>query len=67
MGIGFVVPAYYAVTLCLGSLLAALVARLRPSSSQTVQSAGAGAIVGESLMGVLIAALLALGLMRPPG
>ncbi|PTL81731.1 OPT family oligopeptide transporter [Vitiosangium sp. GDMCC 1.1324] len=67
MGIGFVVPAYYAVTLCLGSLLAVLVARLRPSSTQTLQSAGAGAIVAESLMGVLIAALLSFGLIHPPG
>jgi uncharacterized oligopeptide transporter (OPT) family protein len=67
MGIGFVVPAYYAVTLCLGALLAALVARLRPSATQTVQAAGAGAIVAESLLGVVIAALLASGLLPPPG
>nr|QKW93845.1 peptide transporter [Vitiosangium cumulatum] len=67
MGMGFVVPAYYAVTLCLGSLLAVLVSRLRPSSTQTLQSAGAGAIVAESLMGVLIAALLSFGLIQPPG
>jgi uncharacterized oligopeptide transporter (OPT) family protein len=67
MGIGFVVPASYAVTLCLGALLAALVGRPRPSATQTVQSAGAGAIVGESLMSVLIAALIALGLMRQAG
>ncbi|QRK12512.1 OPT/YSL family transporter [Archangium violaceum] len=67
MGIGFVVPAYYAVTLCLGALVALAVRRLRPSSMQTVQSAGAGLIVGESLVGVLIAALLALGFLQPPG
>jgi uncharacterized oligopeptide transporter (OPT) family protein len=67
MGIGFCVPAYYAVTICLGALLAAGVGRLRPSSTQTVQSAGAGAIVAEALLGVLISALLAFGLMRPPG
>ncbi|WP_083680944.1 OPT family oligopeptide transporter [Archangium sp. Cb G35] len=64
MGIGFVVPAYYAVTLCLGSLLAAGVARFRPSATQTVQSAGAGAIIGESLLSVLIAALIAAGLIH---
>ncbi|MFE8605377.1 OPT/YSL family transporter [Archangium violaceum] len=64
MGIGFVVPAYYAVTLCLGALLAAGVARFRPSATQTVQSAGAGAIVGESLLSVLIAALIAAGLIH---
>ncbi|KFA89675.1 OPT/YSL family transporter [Archangium violaceum] len=65
MGIGFVVPAYYAVTLCLGALLAAGVARFRPSATQTVQSAGAGAIIGESLLSVLIAALIAAGLIHP--
>ncbi|HEX5754369.1 MAG TPA: OPT family oligopeptide transporter [Archangium sp.] len=64
MGIGFVVPAYYAVTLCLGALLAAAVARFRPSATQTVQSAGAGAIIGESLLSVLIAALVAAGLIQ---
>ncbi|WPB75873.1 OPT family oligopeptide transporter [Archangium violaceum] len=64
MGIGFVVPAYYAVTLCLGALLAAGVARFRPSATQTVQSAGAGAIIGESLLSVLIAALIAAGLIH---
>ena len=67
MGIGFFVPAYYAVTLCLGALLAAGVARWRPSATQTSQAAGAGAIVGESLMSVLFSALVAFGLMRPPG
>ncbi|HYO57532.1 OPT family oligopeptide transporter, partial [Archangium sp.] len=67
MGIGFVVPAYYSVTLCLGALLAAMVGRLRPSAMQTVQAAGAGAIIGEALLGVLIAALLAFGLLQPSG
>jgi uncharacterized oligopeptide transporter (OPT) family protein len=67
MSIGFFVPAYYAVTLCLGALLAAGVGRLRPSAMQTTQAAGAGAIVGESLLSVLLSALVAYGLMRPPG
>jgi len=67
MGMGFVVPAYYAMTLCLGSLLAAVVGRLRPSATQTVQSAGAGAIVGEAFLSVIIAALIAFGLLSPPG
>jgi uncharacterized oligopeptide transporter (OPT) family protein len=67
MGIGFFVPAYYAVAICLGALLAAGVGRLRPSATQTTQAAGAGAIVGESLLSVLLSALMAFGLMRPPG
>jgi uncharacterized oligopeptide transporter (OPT) family protein len=67
MGFGFFVPAYFAVTICLGSLLGAAVGRLRPSATQTVQAVGAGAVVIESLMGVLIAALRSLGLLTPPG
>lgn len=67
MGIGFVLPAYYGVTLCAGAMIPVLAARLRPSSTQTVQSAGAGAIVGEALIGVLIAALIASGLIQAPG
>jgi uncharacterized oligopeptide transporter (OPT) family protein len=62
MGIGFVSPAHYAVTLCLGALLAALVRTARPTLAGTYTPAvAAGAIAGESLMGVLIAALTALG------
>ncbi|WP_257454883.1 OPT/YSL family transporter [Archangium lipolyticum] len=57
MGLGFLLPVSYVVTLCLGTLLAALVGWLRPSTAQTVQSAAAGAIVGESLVGVLVSAL----------
>jgi uncharacterized oligopeptide transporter (OPT) family protein len=57
MGLGFLLPAAFAVTLCLGAVLAALVGWLRPSSTQTAQSAGAGSIVGESLVGVLASAL----------
>jgi uncharacterized oligopeptide transporter (OPT) family protein len=67
MGIGFLLPAYYSVTLCLGALLVAGVRRLRPSAEAATQAAGAGALVGESLLGIVLAALLALGLMRPPG
>lgn len=67
MGIGFFIPAFCSVTLCLGALLAAGVQRLRPSATQTVQAAGAGAIVGETLLNLFISTLLALGLMQPPG
>jgi putative OPT family oligopeptide transporter len=67
MGIGLFVPAYYAVTICLGALVAHAVGRLRPSALQPVQAMGTGAILGETLLGVLIAVLIASGLMAPPG
>jgi len=66
MGFGFFLPAYCAATICLGALLGAAVGRLRPSATQTVQAVGAGAVVVESLMGVLIAALLSLGFLTSP-
>ncbi|WNG14261.1 OPT/YSL family transporter [Cystobacter fuscus] len=67
MAIGLFVPAYYAVTICLGSLLVSAVGRLRPSALQPVQAMGTGAILGETLLGVLVAVLIASGLIPPPG
>ncbi len=66
MGIAFLIPALYAVTLCLGSLLAAGLHRARPASVPAMQSAATGAVTGESLMSVLIALLIWLGLLAPP-
>jgi uncharacterized oligopeptide transporter (OPT) family protein len=66
MGIGFLMPAAYAVTLCVGALGMALARRRWPEATERHAPAlGAGAIAGESLLGVLVAALLALGVMRP--
>jgi uncharacterized oligopeptide transporter (OPT) family protein len=66
MGIGFLMPAAYAVTLCVGALGMALARKLKPEATERHASAlGAGAIAGESLLAVLVAALLALGVMRP--
>lgn len=65
LSIGFLVPAAYAVTLCAGALLVVGARRFWPEASERHAPAlGAGAIAGESLMGVLVAALLALGLMQ---
>lgn len=67
LGIGFIVPAAYAVTLCAGALLVALAQRFRPqATARHAPALGAGAIAGESLIGVLVAALVALGL-KPQG
>ncbi|RKH54747.1 OPT/YSL family transporter, partial [Corallococcus aberystwythensis] len=61
MGIGFITPAYFAVTLCLGAGLAALARRWSPKTTDAhVPSLGSGALVGESLMGLIIAATTAL-------
>jgi uncharacterized oligopeptide transporter (OPT) family protein len=57
VGMGFLLPVFYSVTICLGALLAHAVVRLRPASAPTVQAAGSGAILGESLLGVVLAAL----------
>ena len=66
MGIAFLVPAFFSVTLCLGALLAVGLRRVWPGSAPVMQSAATGAIAGESLMSVLIALLIWLGLLTPP-
>jgi uncharacterized oligopeptide transporter (OPT) family protein len=64
MGIGFILPAYFAVTIATGALLAALVRRARPRGlGQHLPTLGAGTIAGESLSGLTIAALNALGVL----
>ncbi|QSQ20332.1 OPT/YSL family transporter [Pyxidicoccus parkwayensis] len=64
MGIGFILPAFYAVSIFLGSVGMALARRRWPDATdRNTAPLGAGAIAGESLTGVLIAALMALGLM----
>jgi uncharacterized oligopeptide transporter (OPT) family protein len=65
MGIGFILPAYFAVTIALGGLLAMLARRVRPQwTAQYLPAVGAGTIAGESLMGLAIAALTGLGLLQ---
>ncbi|MBZ4415415.1 OPT/YSL family transporter [Myxococcus sp. RHSTA-1-4] len=64
LGIGFILPAFYAVSICLGAVAVAVARRKWPEATdRNVPTMGAGAIAGESLTGVLIAALVALGLM----
>ncbi|NBD07397.1 OPT/YSL family transporter [Corallococcus silvisoli] len=61
MGIGFITPAFFAVTLCLGAGLVALARRWSPKAMDAhVPALGSGALVGESLMGLIIAATTAL-------
>ncbi|MFP2933790.1 OPT/YSL family transporter [Pyxidicoccus sp. 3LG] len=64
MGIGFILPPFYAVSICLGAVGVALARRRWPEATdRNLSTLGTGAIAGESVTGVLIAALLALGLM----
>ncbi|WP_223642163.1 OPT family oligopeptide transporter [Corallococcus sp. EGB] len=60
MGIGFITPAYFAVTLCVGAGLVALARRWPKMTEAHASSVGSGALVGESLMGLIIAATAAL-------
>ncbi|NNB84202.1 OPT family oligopeptide transporter [Corallococcus sp. AB032C] len=56
MGIGFITPAYFAVTLCLGAGMVMLARKWPKTTDAHVSSVGAGALVGESLMGLFVAA-----------
>lgn len=64
LGIGFILPAYVAVTIAVGGLLAAVARRVRPQwTEQYLPAVGAGTITGESLMGLAIAALTWFGVL----
>jgi OPT family oligopeptide transporter len=68
LGIGFILPAHYAVTIALGAFVTALARRVRPQGAERHALAiGAGGIAGESLMGLAIAALVALGFIHRMG
>ncbi|EAU65969.1 putative membrane protein [Stigmatella aurantiaca DW4/3-1] len=68
MGLGMLLPAHYAITIGLGALLVTVARRVRPDMVDAHMPAlGAGAIAGESIMGLLIAALVALELIQRPG
>jgi uncharacterized oligopeptide transporter (OPT) family protein len=65
LGMGFIAPAQYAATLCLGALVGAAWRRGGPASAEAVgPSAAAGAIAGESIAGAAAAATAA-GLLGP--
>lgn len=65
MGIGFILPAYVAVTIAVGGLVATVARRVRPQwTEQYLPAVGAGTITGESLMGLAIAALTWFGVLQ---
>ncbi len=66
LGIGMMVPFTYSFTIFAGGLALGIIARRRPSWTEThVPSVAAGFIAGESLIGVLAAALLLVGVLVP--
>lgn len=53
MGLGFVIPAWIAISMCIGALLAVGLARLFPSAAARFTLAiAAGLVAGESLAGI---------------
>jgi uncharacterized oligopeptide transporter (OPT) family protein len=62
VGLAFVIPAWNALSLCLGAVLAAAAKRLAPSLAERhTMALAAGLVAGESLAGV---ATVAAGLLR---
>ena len=64
VGVGFIMPATFAFTMLLGALALVVARRLWPARADDYAAAiGGGAVAGESVMGVIIAALIALGVL----
>jgi uncharacterized oligopeptide transporter (OPT) family protein len=63
LGIGFLLPVAFAAPIVIGGVMATLVTRARPASADTVMVAGSGAILGEALLGTLVAGLGVAGLL----
>jgi uncharacterized oligopeptide transporter (OPT) family protein len=65
MGIAFLMPPSLAVASLVGALLVVGVRRLRPTlDPDAIMAFAAGGLAGESVMGVVIAALVLLGVVR---
>ena len=64
LGLAFVIEFHDSIAFLIGALVATILARLRPATAETyVVPVSSGVIAGESLMGVLIAFLMAFGLL----
>ena len=64
LGLGFTTPANNTISMCIGALIALIITSRRAEDYDTkVVPVGSGFIAGESLVGVLIAALVVAGLM----
>lgn len=63
MGIAFIVPAYYSVAMCAGTVMAILWKKKNPTQATALGFAVAsGLVAGEGLMGIVTAALTLLGI-----
>jgi uncharacterized oligopeptide transporter (OPT) family protein len=59
-----VIPGYNSIAMFLGGLIAEVLRRKRPAlAERAIVPVASGFIAGESLMGVLIAVLIALGIL----
>ena len=64
MGMAMLIPAGYSVAIFVGALGVMIARRLRPGLAEShVMTVAAGGMAGESLMGVIIAALTFAGLL----
>jgi len=64
IGIALVVPGYNAIAMFMGSLVAEIVRRRKPElGERAVVPVSSGFIAGESLMGIVVAMLVATGLL----
>ncbi len=65
LGLGFTTPANNTISMCIGAFIALMIERRRASDyDQKVVPVGSGFIAGESLIGVLIAAMVVAGLIQ---
>jgi OPT family oligopeptide transporter len=63
LGIAMVMPGFNAVSMFVGSLIAAVVRRRLPTQARYVTSVSSGFIAGESLLGIVVAMLVAFGVL----
>ncbi|HMJ50612.1 MAG TPA: OPT family oligopeptide transporter [Polyangiaceae bacterium] len=64
LGIAMVIPGYNSIAMFLGGFIAEVLRRKRPAlAERAIVPVASGFIAGESLMGVLIAVLIALGIL----
>jgi uncharacterized oligopeptide transporter (OPT) family protein len=65
MGMAALSPFSLSFSVCLGGILLLIFSRFRPSneSGNTLMSVAAGGIAGESVMGVIVAILIAAGVL----
>ncbi len=65
MGVSMIMPFSLSAAGCLGGLVLLVAKKVRPNSDAQLMSIAAGSIAGESIMGVIIAALISLKILGP--